>query len=170
MHWTESGSLSSVSQPTGTLPHANDLIPAPDRAAIGPPATPTSAVAAAPASDEASTRRELGVRRASLYVSIFGVVVLGLVTLGESDKPLHLIDDLVLVAVAVVAIVLIGLGWKRQTLSELHRLNKVLTGLFAVAFVGQVFGIFVEFNDPKDFGNDIPSLILVVLVLANRFE
>ncbi|HZY69564.1 MAG TPA: hypothetical protein VFF67_01105 [Thermoplasmata archaeon] len=123
----------------------------------------------APTADETMARRELGVRRVDLYIAIFFAAAITGVIMEESDNFLHLIDDIGLVSLSVVVIVLIAVWWKRQTLGELRRTNTTVAVVFIVALVIQLFGIAVEYNDPMDFGNDIPSLIGLILVIINRF-
>jgi hypothetical protein len=39
--------------------------------------------------------------------------------------------------------------------------------LIALAF--QIFAFAVEIGDPEDFGNEVPSLVALILILVNRF-
>lgn len=119
--------------------------------------------------DETRIRRELGIRRVDLYISIFFAAAISGVIMEESDKLLHLIDDIGLVLLSLVVIVLLAMWWKRQSLPELRRTNTAVAAVFILALIIQLFGISVEYNDPMDFGNDIPSLIGIILVIVNRF-
>jgi hypothetical protein len=76
----------------------------------------TSEKASSPAVEESLVRRESGIRRVFLYISIFFVAAITGVIMEEADKFLHLIDDVALVALSVVAIALIAGWWKRPTL------------------------------------------------------
>lgn len=120
-------------------------------------------------SDENTLRRELGRRRVFIFVTAFLLVALGGIIREESDIFLYALDEYVMLVVVVVAAVLFVVWRKKQTLPELRKLHNIVTVLFIIALVFKVAAIFIEANDPEDFGDEIPIFILLVLTLVNRF-
>lgn len=72
-------------------------------------------------------------------------------------------------ALSVIALILIVVWRKKHSLAELKKQHNILTILFVVAVIFKLYAFPVEMNDPEDFGNEIPVLILLILTLLNRF-
>lgn len=113
--------------------------------------------------------KQYGIRRA--FALLFGLVIAEIAnhTVGESDMFLHAIDDYIDIVAAVIALAVILLWWKRDSLPELKKTNNVLTALAVVVILATIFAITQESSDPEDFGNEIPTLIYGIFLLINRF-
>jgi dolichyl-phosphate-mannose--protein O-mannosyl transferase len=119
--------------------------------------------------EEKTLRRELGRRRVYIFVSAWLLLALGGVINEESYIFLHALDEYVIFAIVIVAVLLFVLWRKKQSLPELKKQHKIIWILFAVALVFKIYAIYVEAGDPEDFGNEIPIFILLILTLVNRF-
>lgn len=89
--------------------------------------------------------------------------------ISESDTFLRAIDDYVAIILAVVALAVLFGWWKRQSLSDLRRGSNIVTVLAVLVLLATIFAITQEIGDPKDFGNEIPSVIFSIFLLINRF-
>ncbi len=87
----------------------------------------------------------------------------------ESDMFMHALDDYGTVAIAAITLILLAIWWKKQTLNDLRKQHNIITGLFVVALLLTFYAFSVEMGDPADFGNEIPSLILIILIILNKF-
>lgn len=123
----------------------------------------------AEAGADKSVIRELAKRRVFIFFSVLIVAVLGNTLMEESDMFLHALDDYVLVGIAIIVLILIAAWRKKSSLSELKRQHNIILILFIIALAFQIYAFPQEIGDPVDFGNEIPSLILLILVFINRF-
>lgn len=80
---------------------------------------------------------------------------------------LQVVRVLPILMVAIVAFIMIS--WKKEPLEQLRGQNKVILGLMVVAFVFTAYAVIQELNDPEDFRDELPSIILLVIMLVNRF-
>ncbi|MDE1869426.1 MAG: hypothetical protein KGH71_00375 [Candidatus Micrarchaeota archaeon] len=113
--------------------------------------------------------KELAKRRVFIFAAFFMLFALGGLIGEEGDILSHAADDIVLAGIAAVTIIYLYASRNRQSLVDLRRQHNIVLVLFIIALVVQIGAIFIEMGDPMDFGNEIPSLILIVLVLVNRF-
>lgn len=113
--------------------------------------------------------RELSRRRVFIFAAFFVIFVLGSLIAEEGDILSHAFDDAAIFAIGLITLVFLYVSRHRHSLSELTKQHNVVFALFVLALLIQIAAIFMEMNDPQDFGNEIPSLILILLVLANRF-
>ncbi len=120
-------------------------------------------------SEDKMVIREIAKRRVFLFFSILTVLALSEAATTESDIFLHAIDDYAIVILSILTALLIILWWKKQTLGELRKQHNTILIIWVVALLFQIFAFVQEINDPVDFGNEIPSLILILLTLINRF-
>lgn len=113
--------------------------------------------------------RELGRRR--VFVFFWGFVFVALINTinEESDIFLHVFDDYVDIILAVVAVIVIGVMWRKQAMQQLKRVNNIATILAVLFILATIFAITQEYNDPADFGNEIPSLLFGIAMVINRF-
>lgn len=110
----------------------------------------------------------LGRTRVFAFFWAFALVAIANVITEESDIFLHGVDDYTDIILAIVALIIIAVWWKKQTPAELKRTNNVLTVLAAVLILATIFAITQESGDPTDFGNEIPTLLFGVFMLINR--
>lgn len=104
-----------------------------------------------------------------IFFTVFLALAL-LATIGEeSDMLLNALDDYVLVGITIVTLILIYVMRNKDSTVELRKQSNWITILFVIALIVQIFAIFQELHDPADFGNGIPSLMLILFVLVNRF-
>lgn len=74
-----------------------------------------------------------------------------------------------MIGLSIVVIILVVAWRKKQTLTDLKKELNIYEVLFAIMLIFKIFAIFQEINDPTDFGNEPPVLILLILTLLNRF-
>jgi heme A synthase len=99
----------------------------------------------------------------------FVLVAIANVITEENDVFLHVVDDYTDITLAVVAIIIIAMWWKKRSPAELKRTNNVLAVLSVLLILATLFAITQEIGDPADFGNEIPTLLFGFWLLINRF-
>src|SRR6266487_4466328 len=109
-------------------------------------------------SAEKSIARELAKRRAFIVLFIVSIEIVGAFIGLEGDMLAHALDDYAILAISVVALVVIGAMWKKQSLAGLRKQHNILLALLIVALVFQIYAFVAEANDPTDLGNEYPSL------------
>jgi hypothetical protein len=120
-------------------------------------------------SEEKSIARELAKRRAFIVLFIVLIEIVGAFVNLEGDMFAHSLDDYAILAISLVALLVIGAMWKKQTLAGLRKQHNILLVLLIVALVFQIYGFVAEANDPTDLGNEFPSLTILVLMVINKF-
>jgi cytochrome bd-type quinol oxidase subunit 2 len=125
--------------------------------------------ASADVPEEKSVARELAKRRAFIVLFIVLIEIVGAFIGLEGDMFAHALDDYALLAISIVALLVIGAMWKKQSLAGLRKQHNILLALLIVALVFQIYGFIAESNDPTDLGNEFPSLTILVLMLINKF-
>ncbi len=120
-------------------------------------------------SAEKSIARELAKRRAFIVLFIVLIEIVGAFIGLEGDMLAHALDDYAILAISVVALVVIGAMWKKQSLAGLRKQHNILLALLIVALVFQIYAFVAEANDPTDLGNEYPSLTILVLMVINKF-
>ena len=122
-----------------------------------------------PSMPDKDTIRELGRRRVFAFFWVFTLFAIGNVVNEENDIFLHVVDDYTDIILAVVAIVVLVLWWKRSSMKDLRMTNNILTVLAVLLIAATLFAITQEMGDPTDFGNEIPTLFFGIFMIANRF-
>lgn len=85
---------------------------------------------------------------------------------GESDSLSHIMDDIVISAMAILTIVLIVAYWRAYPLRS-HRVGRAsVQGVFVIALLAQIVGVAIEYSDPNDVGNEYFGFVLITLGLA----
>jgi cytochrome bd-type quinol oxidase subunit 2 len=120
-------------------------------------------------SEEKSVARELAKRRAFIVLFIVLIEIVGAFIGLEGDTFAHVLDDYAILAISIVALLVIGAMWKKQSLASLRKQHNILLVLLAVALVFQIYAFIAESNDPTDLGNEFPSLTILILMLINKF-
>lgn len=115
------------------------------------------------------TIKELGRRRVFGFFWVFVLFAISNVISEENDIFLHVVDDYADIALAIVAIVVLVVWWKKSSAKELRTANNILTALAVGLVLATIFAITQELGDPTDFGNEIPTLFFGIFMLANRF-
>lgn len=113
--------------------------------------------------------RDLGRRRVFVFIALFLILALANALREENDIVLHALDDNVIILLAIVILAYIGISWKKETPEALRKQHNLVLVLLIVAVLVQIYGFIEEINDPADFGNEIPTLMLLILGLINRF-
>ena len=111
----------------------------------------------------------LGRRRVFLYLTVFLFIAMLLDGLTEFDIPIHAVDDIGIAILSIIGVIILALMWKRDSAASLRLQNRILVALTAIMIVLQIFGIVVERASPMDFGDEIPVLIGLVIMLLNGF-
>jgi hypothetical protein len=119
--------------------------------------------------EEKSVARELAKRRAFIVLFIVLIEIVGAFIGLEGDMFAHALDDYAILAISIVALLVVGGMWKKQSLAALRKQHNILLGLLIVALAFQIYGFIAESNDPTDLGNEFPSLTILVLMLINKF-
>lgn len=113
--------------------------------------------------------KELSRRRVYIFLALFTALAFGGLLREESDQFLHVLDEYVLVGGSLV---ILFLSWKwraTHSLAALKSQHVIFTMLLMVMLIFQIAALSLEISDPADFGNDIPSLILVIVTILNKF-
>ncbi len=113
-------------------------------------------------SEEKSIARELAKRRAFIVLFIVLIEIVGAFVNLEGDMLAHSLDDYAILAISLVALLVIGAMWKKQSVTGLRKQHNILLVLLIVALVFQIYGFIAESNDPTDLGNEFPSLTILV--------
>lgn len=130
---------------------------------------PTKRKAATNSAQTKAVAKELSKRRVFIFAALFAILALGGLIGEESDILAHAFDDIAILSLSVIILLVIAVSWKKVSFKELVMQHNVITIFFVVALIVQIAAIFIEISDPADFGNEIPTLILIILSLANRF-
>ena len=113
--------------------------------------------------------REFSRRRVNLFFSgVILVAFLG-VLIDEIGDMSDIIDDGGLVVLAIIAIAIIALRWKKNDPPGLKSTNNMVTVIVLLMIALTFFGIYNEMGDATAFGDDIAQLIVTVTFLLNRF-
>lgn len=112
--------------------------------------------------------KEIARRRVYIFFSLFMVLAFTPLLKEESDKLLHVMDDIAMVLGALTVLILSFLWKKKNSYQELRKQHLLFTVIFFIVLVFQIAALPLEISDPTDFGNDIPSVILVVLTICNK--
>ena len=119
--------------------------------------------------EEKSIARELAKRRAFIVLFIVLIEIVGAFIGLEGDMIAHSLDDYAILAISIVALLVIGVMWKKQSLAGLRKQHNIVLVFLIVALVFQIYGFIAESNDPTDLGNEFPSLTNLILMLINKF-
>jgi hypothetical protein len=112
--------------------------------------------------------KELAKRRVFVLFSLFFFFALLGDMIIEGDMFSHALDEYVFIAIAAVVLIFIALNWKTTTVDELRKQHNYITGLFVIALIFQLYAFPAEIGDPADFGNEVPSLVGLIVILLNR--
>ena len=87
----------------------------------------------------------------------------------EGEELITSFDDLAVVGVGAIAHLVIAIRWRKPSLLRLARVNNVLfiLGLWMVVFT--IFAFEVEAGFPEELVDEVPKLILSLLLIVNRF-
>src|SRR5437879_9711942 len=85
--------------------------------------------------EEKSIARELAKRRAFIVLFIVLIEIVGAFIGLEGDMLAHSLDDYAILAISIVALLVIGVMWKKQYLAGIRKEHNILLALLGVAFV-----------------------------------
>src|SRR5216683_7565527 len=97
--------------------------------------------------EEKSLARELAKRRAFIVLFIVLIEIVGAFVNLEGDTLAHSLDDYAILAISIIALLLIGAMWKKESLAGLKKQHNILLVLLIVAVVFQIYGFIAESND-----------------------
>ena len=100
---------------------------------------------------------------------MFALVAISNTIAEENDIFLHVFDDYADIILAVVAIIILAILWRKKSTPSLRMANNIATILAVLLIVATIFAITQEIGDPTDFGNEIPTLFFGIFMIANRF-
>ena len=104
-----------------------------------------------------------------LFFWAFVVVAISKVIAEENDLFLHVADDYVDIILAVIAIAILAVMWRKKSTPSLRRANNIATILAVALIAAAIFAITQEVGDPADIGNEIPTLFFGIFMIAIRF-
>jgi hypothetical protein len=113
--------------------------------------------------------REFSRRRVNLFFSSVILVAFLGVLIDEMADLSDVVDDGGLVVLAIIAIAIIALTWKKNTPQQLKSTNNIVMIIALVMIALTIFGIYNEMGDSQAFGDDIAQMIVTVALLLNRF-
>ena len=119
--------------------------------------------------EQKQNTRQVGRARVFAFFWVFALVAILNVVTEENDIFLHVIDDYVDIALAVVAIAILAMLWRKKSTQSLRTANNIAAVLAVLLIAMTLFAITQEIGDPTDFGNEIPTLFFGIFMLANRF-
>ncbi|MEM0117609.1 MAG: hypothetical protein QXX17_02635 [Conexivisphaerales archaeon] len=121
-----------------------------------------------PAEDIPAVRKWAGRRRA---LGVVGGLSLAFapVIFSEMDHPLFTVDDLTVTILGAIILIVYLVLRNRTSLSSLKSQTNLFTAIALVGLIVKFAWIFVELGDPDAFGDDMSSLVLIIVILANRF-
>jgi hypothetical protein len=119
--------------------------------------------------EQTNLLREFSRRRVNLFFSAVILAAFLGVFVAERADVSDIIDDGGLVALAVIAIVIIALRWKKNTPIQLKSTNTMIMVIALVMIALTFYGLYNEIGDQIAFGDDIAQLIVTVTFLLNRF-
>ncbi len=119
--------------------------------------------------DQKLVSREIAKRRAFIFLFIPLIALLSFFITQEADEVAHALDDYVIIALSIASLLIIALMWKKQSLQQLRKQHNQILIMMIVALAFQLFAFAAEYNDPADFGNEVPSLLALILVYINGF-
>jgi uncharacterized membrane protein len=120
--------------------------------------------------EDKSIVRELGKRRVFIFFSIAIAIVFAVdAILVESDNPTFMLDDFGLVGLSILSLAFLAVWRNRRSLKELRSQHNIIAALFVIAVLFKIYGIAVETGHSEDFGNEIPGLIILLIVVLNRY-
>ena len=122
-----------------------------------------------PMMPDKTTIKQLGRRRVFAFFWSFVILALASSVVEEGDIFLHVVDDYADIILAVVALIVLIAWWRRTSESDLKRVNNILAVLAVLLIFATIFAITQEYNDPMDFGNEIPTLFFGIFLVINRF-
>ena len=113
--------------------------------------------------------KERSKRRVFIFLSVFFVLSMLVDVFVEADKLKAAADEIAIVILGLVAISLFLVWQNKRSLAELKSQNNIVAMLVVLMIIAKVYGIIVEAGTADDFGDEIPVLIGLVVMLANKF-
>ena len=109
-------------------------------------------------------------RRAVAIFASFLTLVFGSTAFSEMDRPLYAVDDLALLLVGVVSLVMFLYVYRnRKAVADIKKSLNVFVVLFVVGLLIKILFAGIEASDADAFGDEVPSIIIVIFVLISRF-
>ncbi|MCL5068757.1 MAG: hypothetical protein M1368_10460 [Thaumarchaeota archaeon] len=108
-------------------------------------------------------------RRLSVFFFVAALAATIFTISEENDILFHALDDYAIVTLSIVALGIIFAMWKKESLSELKKLNNISVAIAVILLAFVAFAFTQEINDAADFGNDPGQLIFLLLLVINRF-
>ncbi len=96
------------------------------------------------------------------------ITFVGLIA-AEYGADMHELDDAIFCGLAIVALIILTKRWTKNTVKELKYTNNIMAVLALLMVLISIYAIMIEAGDPTDFGDDIPQLILSIVILLSRF-
>ena len=122
----------------------------------------------APESDPAWTK--LMQKRAVAIFASFLTLVFGSTAVSEMDHPLYAVDDLALLLIGVASLDLLLYVYRnKKTVADLKKSLNIFLILFVEGLLVKVAFSGIEASDVDAFGDEIPSIIIIIFVLVSRF-
>ena len=119
--------------------------------------------------EQKSWTKQVGRIRVFVFFWVFALAALSNTITEERDIFFHVLDDYTDITLAIIAIIVLAILWRRKSLQSLRTANNIATVLAVLLIAATIFAITQEIHDPADFGNEIPTLFFGIFMIANRF-
>ncbi len=86
----------------------------------------------------------------------------------EGEELVASFDDLAIVGISVIGLSLLVIRWRNASLIRLAKLNDILFVLGVWMVIFSVFAIETEAGFSEDLVDEVPKLVLSILLVANR--
>ncbi|MCL5433562.1 MAG: hypothetical protein M1538_01105 [Candidatus Marsarchaeota archaeon] len=110
--------------------------------------------------------RSLARRRTLVFFAAFLLIAMLFDTIAELDVVSHAVDEIGLVILSAIMLLYILISRSKKSTKDFATQRLVLLCFIILMIAVQVYGLFVEAGT-NDFGDDIPVLIGLVLMLIN---
>ncbi len=107
-------------------------------------------------------------RRVFIFFALFFFLAMLLDTGGEWNMPTHAVDEVGIAVLSFLILLYIALVRKDISAKALSAQRYVVVVFVLLMIAFQIYGIFAELGT-EDFGNEIPVLIGLILMLFNGF-
>ncbi|AAY81308.1 hypothetical protein [Sulfolobus acidocaldarius] len=106
--------------------------------------------------------------RVFLFFSITLLVFGSDIAAEIADNMVYPLDDILVLVLGIVGIVLY-FAMRSRSVEGLKRLNNIYLTVFVVALAIKLVWTIIEAPHPDDMADDIPAVIILAVVIANRF-
>ncbi len=109
-------------------------------------------------------------RRAIAIFSSFFLLILGTAVISELAHPLYAVDDFFAIAVGVISLFMFLYIYKnRKSNKDIETSMNVFTVLVLLLILVKIAFILIEAGDADALGDDIPTVLVGIMIVISRF-